>query len=165
MRRRHHRGARRRSSTPGPMDRILEFTINHTLLVSALVVSFFVLVFSELRRKATAVSAVDPTAAVALINNDATVLDVRSAEAYGRGHIVKARNIPMDELSAKITRLETLKDKPIVAVCDSGMTSNRVIATLKNAGFDSVYNLKGGMAAWSQAGMPVVSGKKTKSKG
>ena len=147
------------------MDRIVEFTINHTLLVSALLVSFFVLVFSEIRRKATAVSAVDPTAAVALINNDATIIDLRSAEAFDRGHIVKARNIAMDELAAKMTRLEALKDKPIVAVCDSGITSNRAIATLKEAGFDSVYNLKGGMAAWSQAGMPVVSGKKTKSKG
>jgi len=146
------------------MDRILEFTSNHLLLVSALVVSFFVLVFTELRRKAQDVTAVDPSAAVALINNDATVIDLRSAESFGRGHIVNARNIPMDELEGRVKKLDNLKSKPLIAVCDAGMTSNKAIATLKAAGFDSVYNLKGGMNAWSQAGQPVVTGKKTKSR-
>lgn len=146
------------------MERLLEFTGNHTLLVSALMISFFVLVFSELRRKATAVSAVDPSAAVRLINDDATIIDLRSAEAFGRGHIVNARNVPMDELGARMEKLGRLKGKPLVTVCDAGITSGRALATLKAAGFDSVYNLKGGMNAWIQAGMPVVSGKKTKSK-
>ena len=31
-------------------------------------------------------------------------------------------------------------------------------------GFDSVFGLKGGMAGWGQAGLPVVTGKKTKAK-
>lgn len=146
------------------MERLLEFTGNHTLLVSALMISFFVLVFSELRRKATAVSAVDPSTAVRLINDDAAIIDLRSSEAFGRGHIVNARNIPMDELETRMEKLGRLKDKPVVTVCDAGMTSGRALATLKAAGFDSVYNLKGGMNAWTQAGMPVVSGKKTKSK-
>ena len=146
------------------MERLLEFTGNHTLLVSALMISFFVLIFSELRRKATAVSAVDPSAAVRLINDDATIIDLRSAEAFGRGHIVNARNVPMDELGARMEKLGRLKGKPLVTVCDAAITSGRALATLKAAGFDSVYNLKGGMNAWIQAGMPVVSGKKTKSK-
>jgi 3-mercaptopyruvate sulfurtransferase SseA len=35
---------------------------------------------------------------------------------------------------------------------------------MRKSGFESVYGLKGGMSAWSQAGLPVVTGKKTKSK-
>ena len=35
---------------------------------------------------------------------------------------------------------------------------------MRNSGFESVYNLKGGMTAWGQAGLPVVTGKKTKVK-
>jgi rhodanese-related sulfurtransferase len=35
---------------------------------------------------------------------------------------------------------------------------------MRKSGFESAYGLKGGMAAWSQAGLPVVTGKKTKSK-
>jgi len=123
-----------------------------------------VLVFSELRRKTTGLIAVDPTGAVGLINNDATVIDLRSAEAFARGHIVNARNIPFDEFSANEDAIAQFKNGPIIAVCDSGVSSNKAVASLRNSGFESVYNLKGGMNAWSQAGLPVVTGKKTKSK-
>ena len=146
------------------MDRILEFTGNNTVLVLVLMISFFVLVFSELRRKASGMVAVEPTDAVRLINNDGVVLDLRSSEAFARGHIVNAKNIPYDELEAHKEKIARFKDRPIVAVCDAGTTSTRAVAALRNAGFESVYGLKGGMNAWSQAGMPVVTGKKTKSK-
>ena len=43
------------------MDKLLEFTGNNTLLVLALVISFFVVAFTELRRKAGGLSAdIDP---------------------------------------------------------------------------------------------------------
>lgn len=146
------------------MDQILEFTGNNTVLVVLLMISLFVLVFSELRRKASGLVAVDPIAAVALINNDGVVLDLRSNESFARGHIVNARNVPYDELEAHKTKLEKFKNKPIVAVCDAGITSNRAVAALRESGFASAYGLKGGMTAWGQAGMPVVTAKKTKSK-
>jgi len=142
----------------------MEFAGNHTLLVFALVTSFLLVVFTELRRKATGMLAVAPTDAVKLINNDAVVLDTRSAESFSRGHIVGARNVPMDELDGHLEKLARFKDKPVVAVCDAGITSSKAVNTLRNSGFESVYNLKGGMNAWGQAGLPVVSGKKTKSK-
>jgi rhodanese-related sulfurtransferase len=146
------------------MNTFLEFAGNHTVLVLALVTSFFVLVFTELRRKAGGLVAVDPTAAVRLINNDAAVIDLRNAEAYARGHIVNAKNIPFDEFEAKRSTVDKFKSKPVVAVCDSGISSNKVVASLRKSGFESAYGLKGGMSAWSQAGLPVVTGKKTKSK-
>ncbi len=146
------------------MDRFLEFAGNNTLLVFALVTSFFLVVFSELRRKAAGVTAVEPVDAVRLINNDATVIDLRSNEAFARGHIVSSRNIPVDELEARIDKLAKLKSKPVITVCDAGMTATKAADTLRKSGFESVYGLKGGMNAWSQAGLPVVTGKKTKSK-
>ena len=94
----------------------------------------------------------------------AVIIDLRSAEAYGRGHIVHARNIPSDEVEAKAATLEKYKSTPIVAVCDSGVSSTRAVNSLRKKGFESVYGLKGGMTGWSQAGLPVVTGKKTKSK-
>ncbi|MGB5165791.1 MAG: rhodanese-like domain-containing protein [Woeseiaceae bacterium] len=146
------------------MDKIIEFTNAHLLLVTGLFVSFFVLVFSEIRRKASDLVNVEPVEAVRLINNDATVIDLRSAEAFAGGHIVNARNIPFDELEGKQGQIENLKTKPVVAVCQAGITSTKAINTLKKSGFENVFGLKGGMASWSQAGLPVVSGKKTKSK-
>jgi rhodanese-related sulfurtransferase len=146
------------------MDNFLEFTSNHVLLVLALTVSFFVLVFSELRRKAGGLIAVEPTDAVRLINNDAMIIDLRNAETYSKGHIVNAKNIPYDEFDVSHEKIAKLKNKPIVTVCDQGGSSNKATSALRKLGFDSVYGLKGGMSAWSQAGLPVVTGKKTKSK-
>lgn len=146
------------------MDKFLEFTGNHVLLVSALMISFFVLIFSELRRKAGGLVNVEASDAVKLINNDALVVDIRSTEAFARGHIVNARNIPGDELDARIDQLEKYKSTPIVAVCDSGVTTTGVVNKLRGAGFESVFGLKGGMSGWGQAGLPVVTGKKTRSK-
>ena len=145
------------------MEQVFEFTGNHPLLVTALMISFFVLVFSELRRKASGMVAVSPADAVALINSDAAVVDLRSSESFMRGHIVNAKNIPFDEFSAKKDALNTAT--PVIAVCDAGITSNKAVAMLRQSGFESAYSLKGGMNAWGQAGLPVVSGKKTKSKG
>ena len=145
------------------MDKLPEFIGNNTLLVVALMISFFVLVFSELRRKASGMVNIGPGEAVSLINNDATVVDLRSAEAFSRGHIVNAKNIPFDEFSAKKDSLSN--SRPVIAVCDSGISSTKAVAMLRQSGFENAYGLKGGMNAWGQAGLPVVTGKKTRSKG
>lgn len=145
------------------MDKLPEFISNNTLLVVALMISFFVLVFTELRRKASGMVNIGTSEAVSLINNDATVLDLRSADAFARGHIVNSKNIPFDELAARTDSLNT--STPVIAVCDTGTSSTKAVAMLRQAGFESAYGLKGGLSAWSQAGLPVVTGKKTKSKG
>jgi rhodanese-related sulfurtransferase len=146
------------------MDRILEFTSAHPLLVGLLVTSFFLVVFTELRRKAMGLVTVEPGDAVALINNDGIVLDLRSPDSFARGHIVNAKNIPLDEFDATSKKVARFKDKPVVAVCDSGVSSTKVVDSLRKSGFEKSYGLKGGMLAWNQAGLPLVSNKKTKSK-
>ena len=146
------------------MDTYLEFAGNHTLLVSALFFSFFLLVFTELRRKAAGLINVEAPEAVKLINADAAVIDLRSAEAFARGHIVRAKNIPFDELQANIEKIEKLKSQSVITVCDAGVSSTKAVDILRKHGIESVYGLKGGMNGWSQAGMPVVTAKKTKKK-
>jgi rhodanese-related sulfurtransferase len=146
------------------METYLEFTSNHPILVTALLVSFFVLIFSELRRKAQGITNLEPQAAVGLINADAVVIDLRTPEAFARGHIVNARNIPFADLDANEEKIGRLKSKPILAVCDAGINSNKAVDKLRKAGIESVYGLKGGIAAWTQANLPLVTGKKTKGK-
>jgi rhodanese-related sulfurtransferase len=150
-------------STPN-MTTYLEFASNHLLLVSGLLLSFFLVVFMELKRKAGGIINLEPTEVVKLLNADAVVIDLRSAEAFARGHIVNAKNIPHDELEANQDKIDKLKTKSIVAVCESGTTSSRVVAALRKAGNESVYGLRGGVNAWTQASLPLVTAKKTKSK-
>jgi rhodanese-related sulfurtransferase len=146
------------------METYLEFTTNHPILVTALLVSFFALVFSELRRKAQGITNLEPQAAVGLINSDAVIIDLRSPESFARGHIVNAKNIPFADLDANQEKIGRFKSKPILAVCDAGISSNKAVDKLRKSGIESVYGLKGGIAAWTQANLPLVTGKKTKSK-
>jgi rhodanese-related sulfurtransferase len=146
------------------MDRYLEFVSNHMILATMLVLSFLLLIFTELRRKAGGITNVEPQEAVGLINSDAVVIDLRSADAFARGHIVNARNIPFDELDAHQEKLTKMKSKAILAVCDAGANSTRAVDKLRKSGMESVYGLKGGIAAWTQANLPLVTGKKTKSR-
>ena len=146
------------------MDQYLEFASNHLLLVGALTTSFLVVIFFELQRKARGITSVEPQDAVKLINADAVVVDLRSADAFARGHIVNAKNIPYDELDAEHKKLERFKSKPMVAVCEAGITSSRLVSALRKAGLDNVYGIRGGMTAWTQANLPLVAAKKTKAK-
>ena len=147
------------------MDTYLEFAGNHPLLVSALVFSFFVLIFTELKRKARGMVNVEPQEAVRLINSDAVVIDLRSPEAFARGHIVNAKNMPYEDLPANTDEIAKYAKKAIVAVCEAGMTSSKVVDSLRKTGLENVYGLKGGINAWTQANLPLVTGKKTKKKG
>lgn len=142
----------------------LEFAANHTLLVTALLFSFFLLIFTELRRQAGGMTNIEPQAAVKLINADALVLDVRSADSFALGHIVNAKNIPFDELEANKDKIEKYKSRPIIAVCNAGVTSTKVVNSLRKSGAENVYGLKGGITAWTQANLPLVTAKKTKRK-
>lgn len=146
------------------MGTYLEFIGNHLVLVTALMASFFLLVFTELKRKAMGITNLDPQDAVKLINADAAVIDLRPAEAFARGHIVGARNIPHDELDDELEKLKRFKSKPIVAVCDAGMTSAKIVTRLRREGIDNAYGIKGGINAWTEASLPLVASKKTKSK-
>lgn len=146
------------------MEQYFEFTANHPLLVGALLLSFFLVIFSEVRRKARGVTNLEPQDAVKLINADAVVIDLRSAEAFARGHIVNARNIPADELGENSAAIEKFRSRPIVAVCEAGMTSGRAVDKLRKSGLENVFGLRGGINAWQQASLPLVTAKKTRKK-
>ena len=147
------------------MDTYLEFAGNHPLLVGALVFSFFVLIFTELQRNARGLVNVEPQDAVRLINSDAVVIDLRSPEAFARGHIVNAKNMPYEDLPANTEKIAKYAKKAIVTVCEAGVTSSKVVNSLRKTGLENVYGLKGGINAWTQANLPLVTGKKTKKKG
>jgi rhodanese-related sulfurtransferase/rubrerythrin len=75
-----------------------------------------------------------------------TLLDVRQPSEYKKGHIPGARLIPLPELAGRLGELDP--QKPVVAYCAIGGRSRAAAQFLAGQGFDKVYNLKGGIAAW-----------------
>jgi rhodanese-related sulfurtransferase len=95
--------------------------------------------------------------AVQLVNKGATIVDVRKPEAYSTGHIVNARNVPLDQLEADPEKsLKKSGKKIYVTVCDNGTASGRAANMLRKAGFENVFTLQGGLAAWRADNLPVV---------
>lgn len=143
------------------MQQLLEFTNNHLILTAALVGSLFIVIFTEFRLRSRAATDVSVPDAIRMINGEAQVLDIRSPEAFGQGHITGARNIPADQLDAASAKLDAMKGKPIIVTCETGMQCSRVAASLRNKGFNEVYALKGGVSSWKGDNLPLVGGKKT----
>lgn len=84
------------------------------------------------------------------------ILDVRQPEEYRAGHIAGAKLIPLNELPGRISELP--KGRDIVCVCASGSRSVSATRKLVSAGYPAL-NLRGGMMAWSRAGLPVTKAK------
>ena len=87
-----------------------------------------------------------------------TVLDVREPAEYTGplGHIAGAMLIPLGELAARAAEIG--KDKPVVAVCRAGGRSAQATTILREAGFERVANLPGGMLRWRADHRAVVGG-------
>lgn len=100
--------------------------------------------------------AISTNDAVQLINREkAVVVDVCGADEFKAGHVGGAKNVPLDELEAKLGGLVKNKSTPVILVCASGIRSKRAVAIAKKAGFENARSLGGGLAAWRAASLPV----------
>lgn len=73
-----------------------------------------------------------------LMQQGATIIDVRSKGEYAGGHIKGSLNIPLDVLTNNISKIK--KDKPVITCCASGMRSASAKSLLKSKGFIEVHN-------------------------
>ena len=138
------------------MQQFLEFVTNHPLLWTAFFGILGLLVFGEIRARTRAWKEIGPLEATALINHeDAVVLDVREAGEYRNGHILNAVHVPLGELPSRIEKLKKYQGRPIIAYCQTGTRSGSACSRLEKAGFERIYNLRGGAAAWVRENLPV----------
>jgi|TARA_Y100000748_G_scaffold301185_2_gene300979 rhodanese-related sulfurtransferase len=79
-------------------------------------------------------------------SNDWVLLDVRTDEEF---HLVNLGgiHIPLNELPQKFTQLD--QNKKIYCLCHHGVRSDSAAIFLKSEGFANVYNIVGGIDAWS----------------
>lgn len=89
------------------------------------------------------------------------ILDIRNAEEFDdwkiEGKTVDIINEPYFNLLDGIDPLEGKieKDQEVLVVCAKGGSSEMISEMLEEAGYTKVYNLTGGMAAWSEQLTPV----------
>lgn len=132
----------------------MDFVRNNLLLIVVAVVSGGMLLWPLVRRS-TGGPHVDTATATQLINReDALVVDVRDPGEFGAGHILGARNVPVERIAEK-PELGKKKERPLIVYCDSGARAVKAAAALRAQGFTRVVTLSGGLGAWQSAGLPV----------
>ncbi len=83
-----------------------------------------------------------------------TLLDVRESWEVDTAQVVGSTHIPMSKVPSRLAELDP--NAPIVVMCHGGMRSLQVAQYLAGQGFDELYNLSGGIDAWSQQVDPSV---------
>ena len=138
------------------MTQLVEFTGNHVWLVAGLLAALAAVAFYELRLRTQGTTHVSTADAVRLINKGALVIDVRKPEEFETGHIVNARNVPLERLAQGDDAIKKQKNKILLAVCADGASAGRAANALRKAGYENTFSLKGGLNGWRADNLPVV---------
>ena len=77
------------------------------------------------------------------------LLDVRNPDEWEVGRIEGARLLPLPELPARLAELADWKGDRVVVHCRKGPRSEKACEILREAGFEDVWNLDGGIEAWA----------------
>ncbi|TSA00946.1 MAG: rhodanese-like domain-containing protein [Nitrospiraceae bacterium] len=89
------------------------------------------------------------------------LVDVRSVEEHDTGAIPGTdANIDFREMAQRHKEIGAGLDDHIVVYCQSGTRSNKAADTLTELGYRNVYNIRGSVNAWMQAGFPLAGGRR-----
>jgi rhodanese-related sulfurtransferase len=137
------------------MDRFLEYLQHHPVLAGLAVLLAIAVLVYELRQQSQSVSGLQPQEAIRLMNQGATLFDLRNAEAFAAGHISGAKPLTAEQLQNPDS-LKKYREKMVILCCDSGADASAAVRKLHAAGFTKVFNLRGGLAAWRADSLPLV---------
>jgi rhodanese-related sulfurtransferase len=140
------------------MDRLLEYCAHHPYLAALAAIAAVAAGSYELWLRTQNAGALAPQDVIRLMNQGATVLDLRAAEAYAAGHINGARHFDAQQIAGAADSLKKYKEKPLIVYCDRGLTAAGAVRTLVQQGFTKVFNLRGGLAAWRAENLPLARG-------
>ncbi len=124
------------------------------LKIFQLTVLSTITIFLSAQCLANEITNISPAQAAAMhTEKKAVIVDVREDQEWDETHIPGAIHIPLNQLPARLAELESYKNSPIIAQCQSGRRSAQAAYTLTAAGFTKVLNLDGGLLAWNRAGL------------
>jgi rhodanese-related sulfurtransferase len=136
----------------------VEFFKSNILLIGLAIGSGFMLLIPLFKKGAGGVPNLSPAEAVTLINrSNAFVLDVRDDVEFTSGHIAEATHIPLADLATRISELKKYQNKAILVNCQKGLRSAKACDILRKADFTQINNLQGGLSAWLEAKLPIVT--------
>ncbi|RVU83454.1 rhodanese-like domain-containing protein [Leucothrix sargassi] len=138
------------------MQEYTQFFQNNLILFVGFFAVLAIIIWTEKSRLTRKYKLAPVNTAVKLMNDEKTVVvDVREDREIKGSVITGAKHIPMTEFATRHKELVKSKSAPIVVYCQSGNRSGGACNILTKEGFEDVYSLTGGMAAWETANQPV----------
>ena len=136
---------------------VLKFLQDNIYLVLIAVLSGGMLLWPMIRRGGAGPLVTTLEATLLINQKDAVLIDIRDVSDFSKGHILNARNVPLAQIDTQAEGLVKNKQKSLIVYCDAGRQASAVTAKLRGMGYENAVSLSGGMAAWRQAGLPVVT--------
>lgn len=84
--------------------------------------------------------------ALALIDQGATIADIRDPQSFAQSHITDAVHLSNENLQDFLQDRDM--DQPLIVCCYHGFSSQNAAAQLAHLGFDQVFSLNGGFEGW-----------------
>jgi rhodanese-related sulfurtransferase len=139
------------------MEQFITFASNNGVLSAVWVAIVVMILVTTIKISLSPIKQISSQELTFLMNKEEGIaLDMRSEKEFNMGHILDAVNLTNDKITKNgFVSLEKHKENPIIVVCSAGLSASKVANDLHKAGFARVSILKGGMGAWTGAGLPV----------
>ncbi|GAB3387224.1 rhodanese-like domain-containing protein [Lysobacter fragariae] len=139
---------------------LLAFAEASPILSLAFVGLTLAILYTEVARLFRGYKSLRPAELTQLMNRDnAVVVDLSASADFEKGHIAGSKSVQPSQFDPENKLVASAKALPVVVVCRNGMASASAAQRLKKAGFEQVYWLDGGIAAWQQADLPLIKGR------
>lgn len=128
-----------------------QITLNYTVYNDSVAGFYMDIFLPEIEGQRLIIPTLRPEEAIPLIEEDATIIlmDVRSLEAFEKGHLPNAINVPLDQVQESILELIPDKDTTIFINCKTGKRSYSASVILYQMGYDNVHSI-GGIDYWPE---------------
>jgi rhodanese-related sulfurtransferase len=128
--------------------------LSRFVLISFFTIFFAIAGCSDADVETSSVQPITPQEASQLFEKkEAVIIDVRENSEWDEKHIPGAIHIPLAQLKSRLSELDEYKTSPVIMQCQSGVRSAQGSVIMKAAGFNKVYNMDGGILAWSKDGL------------
>jgi rhodanese-related sulfurtransferase len=81
-----------------------------------------------------------------------TVIDVREPYEREAGYVAGTRHVELERLASQAETID--RDRSVIFLCRIGSRSGMATQAFRASGYDA-YNMRGGITAWVEAGLPI----------
>jgi len=89
-------------------------------------------------------------------SGQALLFDIRESNEHASGIANGARLLPMSQLQQRLGEIPQNPDQPVLIICNTQNRSGKVVQAMKEAGWNNVRYVHGGMSTWAKNGWPMV---------